>query len=107
MDNTMRDKIAEIISAGFMQHEPCASITNAILAALPSMVKPLVWDAAWGGAYESSSHVYLIKQRDNTGFHYIVGAGLFGFGAVEYETLAEAKAAANTHNRAAIMTSFE
>ena len=107
--SVMRDKIAEIISAGLMQHDPCVSIADAIMAALPSMVKPLAWEGSlsnngMGGRYVVQ---WYVKGQ--------LGASLlfFRYGNPDvqehiavYSSFEDMVTAANAHHRAAIMEAF-
>tara|TARA_R110000744_G_scaffold127158_1_gene233873 strand:- start:80 stop:409 length:330 start_codon:yes stop_codon:yes gene_type:complete len=100
----MRDKIAEIVteshkgvSLGFPNDLWAA---DAIMAALPSMVKPLVWGYAEGADHRYSGDYALILFKNG----YLV----------DYKDCAivcdlseeQAKAAANAHHRAAIIAAF-
>lgn len=116
-DNTMRDKIAEIISAGFMQHEPCASISDAILAALPSMVKPLVWEGIeydcfvscdlLGKSYQLVVCDTLERSCDyNWAATVIIDGKETSVKTPAQASFAEAKAAVHAHNVAAGMAIF-
>lgn len=94
----IRDKIAQIIVDANLKDKTAGETADAIVAALPGMVEPLAWitpspttDGQW---------------QDTTGMYDIEECILF-IGHVEtgirFKTEAEAKAAANTHHRAAIM----
>jgi hypothetical protein len=72
---------------------------DAILAALPDMIAPLVWmrnGSHWAGGYgyvvRKFGGVYMLTVRNAHD--------------QEFDTLEQAQAAANTHHRAAIMAAF-
>jgi hypothetical protein len=106
---SMRDQIAEIINVGelLLTYQ---EVADEILAALPDMIAPLVWD--YRGNVSCTAHTpfgkYLVETchedgfgmwtpRDETeddpplGYHYDIH---------------KAQDAANTHHRAAIMAAF-
>ena len=109
MSKDMRDKIAELISSGFMQHEPCANTADAIIAALPSMVVPLVWpDFTSGQIYQSARPViygdcYNIKGTESTGFNAYYGENMISASMPDEQ---KAKAAAQAHHVTQIMAAF-
>ena len=115
----LRDKIAEIIHAATKQSlsdydvadevirndpeiaEADRATADAIIAALPDMVAPLVWDE-WDGGLTSSCTPW---------GKYILGHDLClsipGNGSLRrYETEFAAKAAANAHHAAAVVAAF-
>ena len=110
---TMRDQIAEILRGGRIQHIEEDVMADAILAALPDMIAPLVWEradlSAWG------EFVWALNKQYT--MHWEYGAGPNGEecffsakvdGVSCYSGWSEeaAKHAANTHHRAAIMAAF-
>ena len=102
---TMRDKIAQTVSSGAKWRDKGEFVlADAILAALPDMIAPLVWvenvDQGEGGevALSSIGHVFH-AMTDGWSLH----RSLDWNDAIDLET---AKAAANAHHRAAIMSAF-
>ena len=96
----LRDKIADV----FECHEgewTCYVLADSIIAALPSMVVPLVWEKRTSGSSEFpawKSGMYLIVESLNMGGFILMG--------VTHGTLDEAKAAANAHHAAAAVAAF-
>jgi hypothetical protein len=92
---SMRESIASIIAktGGTM------ATTDAILAALPDMIAPLVWVRLNDPHYYSGEYV-LISGSDG----YLVDFDDLSLG--HGYTLEQAQFAANTHHRAAIMAAF-
>lgn len=86
---------------------------EAILAALPDMIKPLEWE---GGAWHILENEGWIEEaKDHCGNWYCIEDQALGFSVSQStdegwscsaETPDEAKAAANAHHRAAIMSAF-
>ena len=95
---TLRDKIAAIIDKNLPQdYDGGVKAAAAIIAALPDMVPPLVWDG-WDGG--------LTCAHTSRG-QYILGSDLRlslpnQLSLRRYETEASAIAAANAHNAAAV-----
>ena len=61
MENEMRDKIADILwesEGGFEM--TCYVLADDIIAALPSMVVPLVWER--NGSHWAGGHGYVIRK---------------------------------------------
>jgi hypothetical protein len=113
----MRDQIAEILCDLDEKREDMPidhdKWADAILAALPDMIAPLVWSALDAGEY-GNAFVAIGKN----GRHYEAGLdpdgqAYWGFHAsMQADSLvsgeiADAKAAANTHHRDAIMAAFK
>jgi hypothetical protein len=78
---------------------------DAILAALPDMIAPLVWVRSdvggWNDDYHTLPTKYKIRLADENGWKLSFDGGF------RYcRNADEAKAAANTHHRAAIMAAF-
>jgi hypothetical protein len=103
---SMRDQIAHIIINDHDQHISAASTADAILAALPDMIAPLVWeeDGWWRHSAKPFSKTlprvaFWIMNVDK-GWRFASTGDVF-------ETLEAAKAAANTHHRAAIMAALK
>jgi hypothetical protein len=113
---SMSDKIADIIAEHWCsltgnidQHD----MADAILEALPDMIAPLVWE-------ELDEHEYgnTFTAIGKNGRHYEAGVdasgqAYWGFhasvvndGSLVSGWIADSKAAANTHHRAAIMEAF-
>ena len=104
---TMRDKIAEILDEADMNYSitgegpSSTAMADAILAAMPDMIAPLVW-VEDNDVYYNDEFGYnftLIDTVIDGGFSICVGDTQVGddlFGVPE-----EAQAAANTHHRAA------
>jgi hypothetical protein len=102
---TARDKIAEIIDEmvrydGFMGAWDAHDAADAILAALPDMIAPLVWS---GGPYFWRSGNYTLSFRDGIDPYRVEFRG----GGKLFKSKPKAVAFANTHHRAAIMAAFQ
>jgi hypothetical protein len=115
----MRDQIAEIIEWEVLSTKNsdgwgCQNAVTAILAALPDMIAPLVWE-------ELDEHEYgnTFTAIGKNGRHYEAGVDAsgqvyWGFHASVVNDaslvsgwIADAQNAANTHHRAAIMAAFK
>jgi hypothetical protein len=83
---------------GFAQGE-ARSAADAILAALPDMIKPLVWDDE---QKEFENDLYRVFDFTN-GFYLEYN----GSGVASKLSFLELMAAANAHHRAAIMAAFD
>ena len=114
-DNKMRDKLQLVVidaindSAGYRSDV----ITDAIIAALPDMVAPLVWVETRHkspdqlGCRSSAIGIsYVIISALMRGNCILSSGGLAHIGPFHFDTIDEAKAAANAHHRAAIMAAF-
>jgi hypothetical protein len=114
---TMRDKIVEILCDELYEKRQCVEgqgeAADAILAALPNMIAPLVWEQI--AETESGEIVaagqYGIDSGATTGLFYVIfnGHELLddpSGSVIWYETLKDAQSAANDHHRAAIMAAF-
>jgi hypothetical protein len=113
---SMRNKIAEIVSEADCSDDrgygPAVinpdAIADAILAALPDMIAPLVWEGPFPfdghrhGKWRSGE--YTAMRDDN--YYAASLSGYFINNCKLYDSPAEAKAAADTHHRAAIMAAF-
>jgi hypothetical protein len=101
---TAQDQIADIISESI--HEDSGHIfgideaADAILAALPDMIAPLVWS---GGPYFWRSGNYTLSFRDGIDPYRVEFRG----GGKLFKSKPKAVAFANTHHRAAIMAAFQ
>jgi hypothetical protein len=119
---TMRDKIAEIILTyddtdalhlvypdGYCEgckDTPCIDnpdlrLTDAIIAALPEMIAPLVWeyDAGWHNAGQYEIQCWP-KQVD------VMWSYRSRYCREVFNDITQAKASANAHHRAKIMAAF-
>ena len=108
----MRERIADALAkahhvrkAGFGFNRDAA----AVMAALPSMVVPLVWpDFTSGQIYQSARPViygdcYNIKGTESTGFNAYYGENMISASMPDEQ---EAKAAAQAHYVTQIMAAF-
>ena len=114
----MRDKIEAIIWDYCKDDEAFADTADAILAALPDMIAPLVWrgvesdcfvssDLDGARSYELCVYDTLERPCDYLwDVRYVVGQGEIHIPCANPSTLEAAKAAANTHHRAAILATF-
>jgi hypothetical protein len=130
---TAQDQIADIISESI--HEDSGHIfgideaADAILAALPEMIAPLVWEFGTRNKHydcveyaETKAGTYFIcdDNDDFTGFYctfvYLANCTWFGTGKANSTGIASRhhdvdltllKSAANTHHRATIMAAFQ
>jgi hypothetical protein len=106
---SMREQIAHILTSTAMSSSKAEIVADAILAALPDMIAPLVWEGN--------------IAQNNMGGRYVIGwydAGdlcttldFHGYGNPDTRQyiggdtfVYDLKAAANTHHRAAIMAAF-
>lgn len=105
---SMRDQIAQRLAAADRDQRPYPETADAILAALPDMIAPLVWPVfSTGQVHRSASPIIY-------GESYSVRGGRLGWNAYYGEQMIspscseheQAQAAANTHHRAAIMAAF-
>jgi len=104
----LRDNIAAVIANCDMHKDTFRDIADAIIAALPDMVAPLVWVKTTGfwrasdcrdGFYE----VFALSGGRSTGHHIVRGQGTnIGDGT----SMASDIAAANAHHAAAVVAAF-
>ena len=98
----LRDKIAAVI---WENEGACpAWVADAIIAALPGMVAPLVWHkshmASWDGDYHTLPTGYTIRCADEYGYKWTaLGAGAHGYS----HTPEAAMLHANAHHAAAVI----
>ena len=106
---TMRDKIAEALVNVLEHYRSSQSIethaADAIIAALPDMIAPLVWLKS-ETLKCCVSGKYLVQHE-----HDARGAGVWAFGTndglvSDHHNKSDAITAANAHHRAAIMAAF-
>jgi len=103
----MRDKIAEIIHGimyGSVKQDLAAA--DAIIAALPDMIAPLVWTESIYYKNEISGK-YTAQYEHNDNYSSFWTDGDNDFIISSHRTMAAAKDAANAHHRAAIMAAFK
>jgi hypothetical protein len=109
----MREQIAEILRKYCYEGHNGRRLdvaADAILAAMPDMIAPLVWD--YRGNVSCTAHTpfgkYLVETCHEDGFGMWTPRDEteddppFGY----HDDIHEAQAAANTHHRAAIMAAF-
>ena len=97
----MRDKIADIMRGGIKGHASFDEITDAILAALPDMIAPLVWEYnELRAELISGAYCIALDGPDPTLFIAWAEDGL------PFMFICDAKAAADALNLAAIMAAF-
>jgi hypothetical protein len=100
----MRDKFADAIVGNravdnWGEPRPAdLELADAIIAALPDMIEPLVWDDELNQFENGLYHLFNFKSGFFLEFN--------GVGVACDLSYSEAKAAANAHNRAAIMATF-
>lgn len=109
----MREKLAKLVKMnaavngyGQIINEPL--IADAIIAALPDMVKPLLWLPIKGGkglSGKSGPSAYYVMPCFNDEWRIYGISGEYD-GAEQVATLEAAKAAAQAHHTAAIMSAF-
>lgn len=102
----LREQMADVIEVAIdnahdidVTHRDYASASaDAIIAALPSMVQPLVWRETTSGTSKfpawKAEGFFVVESLNMGGFH---------SGGLRYETLEAAKAAAQDHHVATIM----
>ena len=101
-DMTMRDKIADAaLKCCILDTAEALDIADAIIAALPGMVVPLVWEKShtlpWDDDYHSLPTAYTIRCADENSWKWSFNGG-HGYA----RSPEAAKAAANAHNAAAV-----
>ena len=102
----LRNKIAALIDQNLPEdYDAGFQAADAIIAALPDMVGPLVWVES-EFFKSSSSGGYLLQHE-----HDASGAGFWAFGfsgtlISDHKTRASAIAAANAHNAAAVVSAL-
>jgi len=101
----LRDKIAAVI----WENEGArpAWVADAIIAALPDMVAPLVWHKSsmpsWDGDYHSFPTGYTIRCADENGYKWTaLGVGSHGY----CQTPTSAMLYAQAHHAAAVVAAF-
>jgi hypothetical protein len=105
---SMREQIADILRGGQLQYIEEDVMAEAILAALPDMIAPLVWGAKpnVNGIYKTDylHGMYYTMKIAHAGRVYWRVNTEFSWNGVSSEP--DAQAAANTHHRAAIMAAL-
>jgi hypothetical protein len=106
MSNIAREKIADIAMAQTgANDEQSWALADAILAALPDMIAPLVWVLVGDLKYRSDHYsVWLHHLSSQPKPVWMLSAPLIT--ATRYSSKEDAQAAANAHHRAAIMAAF-
>jgi hypothetical protein len=103
----MRDKIADALAKAHNVSKAGNGFkrdADAIIAALPEMIAPLVWERNWSSW---TSGAYQIDEYTTLCFAWGLNEDDLWTHGTEADTLEEAQAAANTHHRAAIMAAFK
>jgi hypothetical protein len=109
-DESMRDSIADVLGGVYEYTlDQMYDIADDIIAALPSMVKPLVWVHSYYGEFiHDTKHKYEIRRNDSGGRIWqltkVDTGGWYYIG--HYPSAAIAKAAADTYNVADVMAAF-
>jgi hypothetical protein len=110
MDNAMRDKIAEILENMPEDMNGWEDAADEIIAALPSMVKPLVWHRIGEGHYRHMVNSKMSWRCQVLGGEWYITYSVPGYCDTliegKWPTLSEAKAAANAHHVDAGMAIF-
>ena len=99
----LRDKISAVMVAGKKQELSCYAFADAIIAALPDMVAPLVWEFDNGG--DTYSGVYEIYNGAKNEWHCVHSASSpsrIASGVSRDRAIA----AANAHNAAAVVAAI-
>lgn len=110
----IREKLADVLrgsvhfeAASGVRVDDEADIADAIIAALPGMVEPLVWDGLISGSYEITvldggiAGVHYHGNRDEDGDpEYLRG------GYLTLVSMDDLRKCANTHHRKQVMKSF-
>jgi hypothetical protein len=107
-DENMRDKIGRILdqSYGPFRDGVTKRMADSIIAALPTMVKPLVWVHSYKGDHiHDTKCKYEIERHDSGGRLWRLTKGVTGGGAYigHYPSAAIAQAAADTDHVADVM----
>ena len=109
MDNTMRDKIAEIIVADVEWHTDNAvpwqgmQAADAIIAALPDMIAPLVWVEKRNDYWHAKGTNYQVAPNGGGKWRVRLGNRIIFKSRL---SRCDAQATANTHYRDAGMAAF-
>jgi hypothetical protein len=108
-DESMRDQIEDIIEdnqSGRDNYLSVRVVADAIVAGLPSMIKPLVWVHSYYGEFiHDTKHKYEIHSNNSGGRIWQLTKGVTGGGAYigHYPSAAIAQAAADRDNVADVM----
>jgi hypothetical protein len=102
----IEDIIEEFVSGVYDDAVGQREAADAILAALPDMIAPLVWVES-GLFKKIVSGMYVVQYEHNSVCLGVWTMGLGNYLESDHKTENEAKAAANAHHRAAIMAAFQ
>ena len=107
----MRETLMGIVAREVMD---AGETADAIIAAMPDMVRPLQWEG--GEYYTGDDEGYMAEAKDHVGNWYLVEDHVSGYFASvstdegwsdgPHETADAAKAAAQAHHTAAILSAF-
>lgn len=103
---SLRDKLTAVLDVE-RKWPDAAETADAIIAALPDMIKPLEWrhaggDVKQGGAFVADTVIRIVSYNI-----YLMRDGWWlNAGSKTHPTLEAAKAAANAHHRAKVMEAF-
>jgi hypothetical protein len=101
---SMRDKIAKIIWDHGL-HDAHQAAAQSIIAALPSMIAPLVWDRTANNHWESG-HYSINEKRGVFRVSFWAGGSIGLVKVCNRNEFDSSVLRANTHHRATIMTAF-
>jgi hypothetical protein len=109
-DESMRDSIADVLGGVYEYTlDQMYDIADDIIAALPTMVKPLVWVHSYEGCHiEDTKCKYEITRHVSGGRLWRLTKGVTSVGAFigHYPSAAIAQAAADTDHVADVMKAF-
>jgi hypothetical protein len=112
-DMSMRDKVASTISKNITLEDGVFvggffDAADAIIAALPDMIAPLVWEADVESYSYSTTQTGQYQVREaGSGWYVQLDCMRSSLVSQNLASREQAKAAANTHHRAAIMAAFK
>jgi hypothetical protein len=101
---SMRDQIAQRLAAADRDQRPYPETADAILAALPDMIAPLVWGEDKYGDFYAYSGAFGYRVGFEKGEGWFVSLSDTDVLHTELKFSDTAQAAANAHHRAAFKT---
>jgi hypothetical protein len=102
----LRDKIAALIDQNLPEdYDAGFQAADAIIAALPDLVEPLVWErshfTSWVGDYHTRPAAYMVRCADEHGYKWIT-ARPYGYSSSPDAAIS----AANAHHAAAVVAAL-
>jgi hypothetical protein len=104
----LKDKIVSILAPRFCGTYCALGAADAIITALPDMIAPLVWEADVESYSYSTTQTGQYQVREaGSGWYVQLDCMCSILVSQNLASREQAKAAANTHHRAAIMAAFK